>query len=424
MTTRTRAGERWNDPKRYLWLFGLIPPTTLFIATAMQTLFNALGWYRVAPAWWWLGPFLVYGVLVILDRALGTDGENPPEELIDEVQADRYYRYCTYAYLPIQLGSVVLACYLWTADDLSWIGVDGGLGLDSKIGIAWSLGIIGGISINTAHELGHRRESLERWLSKVALAQTWYGHFFVEHERGHHVLVATPEDSSSARFGETFWQYLPRSVFDGLVTAWRMEAARMRRAGRTVVHPKNDVLNAWALTVVLWTALAAVFGPAVLPFLVVQAVLGITLLESVNYVEHYGLLRRRNARGRYERCTPQHSWNSDFLCSNIFLFQLQRHSDHHANPARRYQALRTFDDVPTMPSGYATMITLALFPPLWRRAMDSRVLRLYDGDLDRVNLCPAKAGQLRARYADNVAPAVSARSGATADRLTQPGLDR
>jgi alkane 1-monooxygenase len=144
--------------------------------------------------------------------------------------------------------------------------------------------------------------------------------------------------------------------------------------------------------------MVAIFGPQVIPFIVIQAVFGFMLLETVNYLEHYGLLRQKTANGRYERCTPQHSWNSDHLVTNIFLYHLQRHSDHHANPTRRYQTLRSFSEAPSLPSGYASMICLAYFPPLWRKVMDPRVLAHYDGDITRANLQPAKREKLLARY--------------------------
>ena len=152
------------------------------------------------------------------------------------------------------------------------------------------------------------------------------------------------------------------------------------------------------MTVVLFGALTAVFGIVVLPYLLIQAVLGFSLLEVVNYLEHYGLLRGKREDGRYERTAPEHSWNSNNVASNVLLYHLQRHSDHHANPMRRYQALRHFDEAPQLPTGYAGMIVTAAFPPLWRRLMDHRVLAHYDGDLQRVNIHPRARKRVLARY--------------------------
>ena len=270
--------------------------------------------------------------------------------------------------------------------------------------------MIGGVGINTAHELGHKKDSLERWLSKITLAQTCYGHFYIEHNRGHHVRVATPEDPASARFGETFWGFLPRSVFGSLRSSWELEAQRLRRAGKGPWHSSNDVLNAWAMSVVFYGVLIAVFGVALVPYVVISAVFGFTLLETVNYLEHYGLLRQKTASGRYERCAPEHSWNSDHIVTNLFLYHLQRHSDHHANPTRRYQTLRSMDGAPNLPSGYASMVALTYFPPLWREVMDHRVLDHYDGDITRVNIDPRRRERILARH------------GRAHERLPLPGL--
>ncbi|WP_099020360.1 alkane 1-monooxygenase [Mycolicibacterium palauense] len=390
--------EQWRDKKRYLWLMGLIAPTALLVMMPVVWLFNDLGWHTAALFPFWIGPMLLYVILPSLDLRFGPDGQNPPDEMMERLENDRYYRYCTYAYLPCQYASVVLGAYLFTASDLSWLGFDGGLNWFAKIGLALSVGMLGGVGINTAHELGHKKDSLERWLSKITLAQTWYGHFYIEHNRGHHVRVATPEDPASARFGESFWAFLPRSVWGGLKSSWQLEAARLRRAGKSPWHPSNDVLNAWAMSVLLWGVLTAVFGLGVIPFMLISAVFGFSLLESVNYLEHYGLMRQKTASGRYERCTPQHSWNSDHIVTNLFLYHLQRHSDHHANPTRRYQTLRSMDGAPNLPSGYATLISLTYFPPLWRRMMDHRVLEHYDGDITRVNIAPRRRAKILARH--------------------------
>ena len=394
--------DAWRDRKRYLWLMGLIPPTAVFVATGLVWAFNQLGWTAVSPVWWWIGALLVYGLLPVLDRFFGPDGQNPPEEVMEQLENDKYYRYCTYAYIPFQLASLVFACYLWTADNLSWLGIDGGLGLVSKIGLAISVGVMGGVGINTAHEMGHKKDSLERWLSKVTLAQTFYGHFYSEHNRGHHVRVATPEDPASAKFGESFWTFLPRSVWGSLKSSWELEQQRMQRVGKSTWSIHNDVLNAWLMSVVLYAVLIAVFGPVVLPFLIIQAIYGFSLLETVNYLEHYGLLRQKKDNGRYERCAPEHSGNSDHIVTNIFLYHLQRHSDHHANPTRRYQILRSMEGAPNLPSGYASMISLAYFPPIWRKVMDHRVLDHYDGDITRVNIQPSKRAKILRKYGAQV----------------------
>jgi alkane 1-monooxygenase len=239
---------------------------------------------------------------------------------------------------------------------------------------------------------------MERWLSRIALAQSGYGHFFIEHNRGHHVRVATPEDPASSRLGESFYSFLPRTVLGSLRSAWELEGVRLRRLGSSPWSYRNDILGAWAMTVVLYAALIAVFGVVVLPYLLIQSILGFCLLEVVNYLEHYGLLRQKRDDGRYERTRPEHSWNSNSTASNVLLYHLQRHSDHHANPIRRYQALRHVDDAPQLPTGYAGMIVLAVIPPIWRRVMDHRVLTHYDGTLELANVKPGLRQRTLERY--------------------------
>ena len=404
MTTQMSEIEiaQWRDKKRHLWLMGLIAPTALFVMLPLVWAFNQWGWHAVAQVPLWIGPILLYIVLPALDLRFGPDGQNAPDEVMERLENDKYYRYCTYLYIPFQYASVILGAYLFTASDLSWLGFDGGLDWPAKIGLALSVGMLGGVGINTAHEMGHKKDELERWLAKITLAQTLYGHFYIEHNRGHHVRVATPEDPATARFGETFWEFLPRSVWGSLKSSWELEAARLRRTGRSPWDPRtywsNDVLNAWAMSVVFYGALIAVFGLALIPYIVISAVFGFTLLETVNYLEHYGLLRQKLESGRYERCAPVHSWNSDHIVTNLFLYHLQRHSDHHANPTRRYQTLRSMAGAPNLPSGYASMIGLTYFPPLWRRVMDHRVLEHYDGDITRVNVHPRVKDKVFAKY--------------------------
>ena len=270
-----------------------------------------------------------------------------------------------------------------------------------KIGIAISIGAIGGIGINTAHELGHKKESHERWLSKIALAQSFYGHFYIEHNRGHHVRVATPEDPASSRLGENFYQFWFRTVSGSLKSAWRLEKKRYARKGKHPFRIGNDVLNAWLMSTVLWGALMVVLGWQILPLLVIQAIVGFSLLEVVNYMEHYGMLRQKvgvGERQRYERVDPSHSWNSNNIATNVLLYHLQRHSDHHANPTRRYQTLRDFEESPVLPTGYAGMIVLAIVPAVWRRVMDPRVVAHFGGDVTLANISPRKRDRIIAKY--------------------------
>jgi len=328
----------WRDRKRYLWMLGLVVPLLPFLA---------MGLYRLTglEAALWLGPVVVLAVVPLVDLVAGLDPTNPPSEVMAALEEDRYYRWVTYAYLPIQYAGLVAAMWFIGTQDVGVIG---------KLGLAFTVGTVAGIAINTAHELGHKKESVERWLAKIALAQCGYGHFYIEHNRGHHVHVATPEDPASSRLGEGFYRFWPRTVMGSLRSAWRLETKRFARRNQHPFRLRNDVLNAWLMSVVLWVALVALFGMGILPYLLVQAVFGFSLLEVVNYMEHYGMLRQKVGpadRCRYERVTPAHSWNSNNVATNVLLYHLQRHSDHHANPTRRFQTLRDFPESPVLPTG-------------------------------------------------------------------------
>ncbi|HLY34337.1 MAG TPA: alkane 1-monooxygenase [Jatrophihabitantaceae bacterium] len=381
----TAGSERpdWHDTKRYLWLLGAVVPGFLFAGWGLVNV-TGLGLF------WWMGPLFVYLVIPALDVFFGDDASNPPEEIVAWLEQDRYYRFVTYAFLPVQLVAFFTGFWLMTRH--------GGLPVVDRIGIAVTLGSLNGVAINTAHELGHKKEHLERWFARIALAPSGYGHFFIEHNRGHHVRVATPDDPASSRLGESFWQFWPRTVSGSLRNAWKLERTRLRRMDKRVFSLRNDVLNAWTMTVVLWAAVLVWFGIGTLPYLVIQGVFAFSLLEAVNYLEHYGLVRQQLPNGRWERVDPRHSWNNNHVVTNLFLYQLQRHSDHHANPTRRYQALRHFDESPQLPSGYATMIVLCYFPPIWRRVMDERVLAHYGGDVTRANISPRNRDKVLAKY--------------------------
>ncbi|WP_253900670.1 alkane 1-monooxygenase [Mycobacterium asiaticum] len=367
--------EGWRDPKRYLWLLAAAVPG-LVVVSWLLVRATGLG------VFWWTGPLLAFGAIPVLDHLIRPDSSSPPDTVLARLENDRYYRWITYLYLPNQYGSVLLACWLWSGG--GWVAMT----FVDKLGLMLTVGLIGGLAINAAHDLGHTREQTERHLSKIALAQTCYGHFYVEHNRGHHVRVATPEDPASARFGESLYAFIPRSVAGGVRSAWHLEAGRLAKIGRSRWSPRNEVLNAWLISAVLFTVLAIWFRPVVLPWLFGQAVVGFGLLETVNYTEHYGLRRRLLPSGRYERVRPSHSWNSNTVIANVFLFHLQRHSDHHANPLRRYQALRGMDEAPQLPNGYSAMVPLAMVPPLWRRVMDPRVLDFYQGRVELAALKP------------------------------------
>ncbi|NGY06431.1 alkane 1-monooxygenase [Solimonas terrae] len=391
MTTATLAPV-WRDNKRYLWPLGAV---IMLIPIIAGLLYGLTGW----GVWWWLGPIVVYGFIPLADWLVGTDTNNPPEAIVPTLERERYYRYAVYVAVVAEYAAVI-----WGA----WTFVHGGLPWYHLVGLTITIGMITGVSINTAHELGHKTDPTERWLAKIALGPVAYGHFFTEHNRGHHVRVATPEDPASSRFGENFYEFLPRTMIGSLTSAWELERKRLERQGKGVWSRDNQNLQAWAITVVLFGALTVWLGWIVLPFLLIQAFYGASLLEVVNYLEHYGLKRQKRADGSYERCQPEHSWNSNHIVTNVFLYHLQRHSDHHANPTRSYQALRHFEQAPQLPSGYASMIVLAYIPPLWFKIMDPKVVAHYHGDMRLANIKPSRHDEVIARYAAQRSSGVAA----------------
>ncbi|WP_445170754.1 alkane 1-monooxygenase [Mycolicibacterium sp. Dal123E01] len=364
-----------SRPKRRLWLLGTIVPGLVGLSWLLVHLTGD-------AVFWWCGAVITFVVIPVLDHLVGPDDDNPADSVLAQIEDDRFYRWATYMYLPCQYLSLMFACWLWAGG--GWLTMS----LWDKLGLMFTVGIIGGCAINVSHQLGHTRARSEMRLAKMALAQTCYGHFFVEHNRGHHLRVATPEDPASSRLGESLYAFIPRSVFGSAMSAWRLEGNRLAQAGRGPWTVRNHVLTSWLMTVALFAVLVLWFGAAVLPWLFGQAVVGVCLLETVNFMEHYGLRRQKLPSGRYERVRPAHSWNSDTLVSNIFLFHLQRHSDHHADPLRPYQALRHRAEAPQLPAGYASMTLVALIPPLWRRVMDHRVLEHYGGDPRLAALSP------------------------------------
>jgi alkane 1-monooxygenase len=381
-TVATPDATPWVDGKRALWLLSPMIPV---LGTLAVVLYHLTG----HGAWLWGGPILVYVLIPVLDWLVGVDRSNPPESAVAQLENDRYYRAIVLAYLPTQ--------FLLTAWG-AWLAATGGLAAWEWIGLMFTVGTINGIGINTAHELGHKTNSLDRWMAKLTLAPVAYGHFFIEHNKGHHKNVATPDDPASSKMGESFWAFLPRTMIGSLRSAWHIEKERLARNGQPLWSIHNENLQAWGMTVLLFGALSAWLGWPALAFLLAQAFYGASLLEVINYIEHYGLLRQKLSSGRYERCTPAHSWNSNNVVTNLFLYQLQRHSDHHANPTRRFQALRHFDESPQLPSGYASMLIPAYIPWLWFRQMDPLVARHYQGDLSLANLYPPKRAELMARW--------------------------
>lgn len=238
------------------------------------------------------------------------------------------------------------------------------------------MGEYGGfVGIVTAHELMHRNRAGKRQLAFLLLSLVSYSHFCIEHVRGHHVRVATPEDPATARRGETLYAFLPRTIIGGFRSAWSLEKERLARKGLSAWSIRNNILKWHGFTIALMAGTAWLLGPLSLLLFVIQSAIAILALEAINYTEHYGMARKRLSDGKYARVKPEHSWNSSHILSNINMFNLGRHSDHHYQSNRPYYKLRHYDDVPQFPYGLAGMIMLSFVPPLWFRVMDTELDR-------------------------------------------------
>jgi alkane 1-monooxygenase len=314
---------------------------------------------------YFLVPFFVFGLLPVFDYAIGTYTYNADDDSRSALLADRRFKWVGRAFVPVQVLLVVGGAF-WCAQ--------GGLTRLEQTGLLLSVALCtGGTGITLAHEFSHQPKGPERWLSKLLLLCVCYMHFFIEHLRGHHRRVGTPEDPASARYNESFYAFYARSLVGSWLSAWQLEATRLRKLKLPVLHWRNQMLWFTALPLLLTLMLGLLWGPVASAFFLLQSLIAFSLLEAVNYIEHYGLSRQRLRPGVYEKVEIHHSWNSNFLLTNCLLFMLQRHSDHHAHQSRPYAVLRQFDESPQLPAGYPTMILLALIPPLWKRVMHPRV---------------------------------------------------
>ncbi len=372
------------DRKRTLWLLSLFYPLMPLTGVGL------MAWTGLEVSLF-LPLVLTYVGGPLSDWIFGVDKNNPPEAVVPQLDADSYYRILTYLTVPLHFVALLVTAWWAGTQDLSWWGL---------IVLAVSVGVGSGLGINTGHELGHKKSKLERNLAKIVLAVPAYGHFCIEHNRGHHRDVSTPADPASARMGESIYQFVLREIPGAIRRAWDVERQRLGRKGHSVWHWKNDILQSHAIALIVQLSLLFAFGWIMIPFLIIHNVIAWWQLTSANYIEHYGLLREKKADGRFERCQPWHSWNSNHIYSNLLLFHLERHSDHHANPTRRYQSLRDFENLPQLPNGYFGMFLVAYIPWLWFRIMDPRLIALphIQGDITKINVKPGKLEKLLQRY--------------------------
>lgn len=383
-TLPSGAAIYYTDRKRWLWAMSVFYPLEPLVGIWLHSLTGN-------ELWLLLPLFLNFGLGPIIDWALGEDRNNPPDAVVMQLDQDRYYRRLTYATVPLHFVTLVGA---------SWYASTQGLTVWGLIGLAIVAGMTSGLAINTGHELGHKNSKIEKLLAKLVLAVSAYGHFTIDHNLGHHRNVSTPGDPASARMGESIYKFAVREIPGALKEAWTIERDRLQRRERSLWHPNNQILQSYYLTALLNIALIIWLGWVMVPFLLLHHASAYWQLTSANYIEHYGLLREQDENGKYERCEPRHSWNSNHVFSNLVLFHLERHSDHHANPLRRYQALRHFNDAPQLPNGYFGVYLMAYVPVLWFRVMDKRLLALahIKGDLDKVNICPDARAAIFLKY--------------------------
>ena len=330
--------------RKLKYLMVLTLPLTVYVS------FTSKGMLTFLPI---IYAFLIIPILELFFKPDANNDDAQRNESSDNLVFDWFL----YLVVPIQYVFVALFLITISSDDLSWFELVGRI---SAMGI-----LCGVLGINVAHELGHRSDEREKFLAKALLLSSLYMHFFIEHNRGHHKNVSTPEDPNSARKGEILYLFWFRSVTMAYLSAWKISFQDMKKAGKNWFSLSNEMLQFQLIQICFCLLIFAVFGWTEMLCFIAAAVIGFLLLETVNYIEHYGLSRKKNESGRYERVQPGHSWNSNHILGRSLLFELSRHSDHHFLASRKYQTLRHMDNSPQMPTGYPGMMVLSIFPPIW-----------------------------------------------------------
>jgi alkane 1-monooxygenase len=316
--------------------------------------------------WWSFGmTYIAFGIIPLLEQFMPKSILNHPEESEEERIANPIFNALLYLHIPIIYALLGYAFYKIAYTPLSPL---------EMVGMVFNVGIVvGAYGINVGHELGHRQNKFEQFLAKTLLLPALYQHFFIEHNRGHHKNVATELDPATSRLGENIYFFWFRSVKDSYLGAWHLESERLKKEGKSFFSLDNEMLRFQFYQIAYLASVTFIFGVPALFFAIAFAIIGFLLLESVNYIEHYGLKRKLLPNGRYEPVLPHHSWNSDHELGRIFLYELTRHSDHHYKATRKFQVLRHFDESPQLPFGYPLSMIVSLVPPLWFKLMDKRV---------------------------------------------------
>ena len=329
----------------------------------------AIGYISLTQLGWWTWALPIYAYLIIPFIELFAKGskENISDAEEDMFNTDRLFDYLLYVQVPIQYLFMIIFLFAIT---------EPGLTLFEYCGRVVTFGIACvSLGINVGHELGHRAKPYERFMAKALLLSTLYMHFIIEHNRGHHKRVGTAEDPASAKYGEVIYFFMVRSVIFGYISAWKLEASRLQAKGLSFWSWRNEMIRFQLIQVALLVLIYYGFGLLGMLSFMASAIFGFLMLETINYVEHYGLRRKKDDRGNYEKILPTHSWNSNHLVGRLMLFEISRHSDHHYKASRKYQVLRHFDEAHQMPTGYPGMILLALFPPVWFYVMHRHIAK-------------------------------------------------
>ncbi len=340
---------------KYLWGFIGVPSIVI-----VSLVFNSY--------WVFFAPLVAFVGIPTLEQILPRIRTNHTEEMEASKLSKKFFDILLYLNVPIQYGLLVYFLYLVTYVDLNTIELIG-----KTISMGIGCGILG---INVAHELGHRTTKFEQGLAKSLLLTSLYMHFYIEHNRGHHKNVSTPQDPASARYNEPIYIFWFRSIIGSYFSALHLEKLRLERAGKKTFSFHNEMLRFFIIQTLLIIVIGMVFSPLTILYFLGAATVGILLLETVNYIEHYGLQRREIEPGLYEKVKPTHSWNSEHILGRVMLYELTRHSDHHYKANRKYQVLRYFDESPQLPLGYPASMVLSLLPPFWFMLMNPRIKRI------------------------------------------------
>jgi alkane 1-monooxygenase len=334
-----------------------LSPISFYTITILS--FYRTGFYS------WLPLIYSFVFIPILELFVKADSANMSKAEEDLAKTNKWYDYMLYLIVPFQFVALFLFLNSFQQPNL---------GIFDILGRISAMGLLCGIfGINVGHELGHRVNIWEQRMAKALLLSSLYMHFFVEHNKGHHKNVATPDDPASSRLNEPIYFFFSRTIWYSFVSAWKIANNECKKRGEEVFSLSNEMIQIQIIQLLFCAIIDYFFGVQIMIYFMIAAFKGGLLLETVNYIEHYGLSRKRLESGNYERVLPVHSWNSDHVLGRLFLFELSRHSDHHYLASRKYQILKSHENAPQLPTGYPGSMLLSLVPPLWFWVMNKRI---------------------------------------------------